>query len=148
MINTSEQLGGALGIAILSAVELGVNFHTLDGKLADQGIHPTPAQTERAHEIIVEAEQSGLNHVNGSHLANVIKPDVIASHVAAFEVTFFVSAGIALAGAVACLFLVRKTDRIKAGVFGRRSRWVSASAGRSPAITRRPAPGPGESAAG
>ena len=28
MINTSEQLGGALGIAALTAVELGVNFHS------------------------------------------------------------------------------------------------------------------------
>ena len=46
MINTSEQLGGALGIAILYAIELGVNFHELDSKLAAQGIHPTPQQTE------------------------------------------------------------------------------------------------------
>ena len=47
MINTSEQLGGALGIAALTAVELGINFSTLDDKLAEQGVHPTPQQIER-----------------------------------------------------------------------------------------------------
>jgi EmrB/QacA subfamily drug resistance transporter len=148
MINTSEQLGGALGIAALTAVELGVNFHTLDSKLAEQGVHPTPQQVERAREIIVEAEQSGLKHVAESRLLHIIEPDVIASHVTAFQVTFAVSAAIALLGAVCSLLLVRKTDRIKVGVFSRRSRWISASSGRSSAITRRPAPGPGESAAG
>jgi EmrB/QacA subfamily drug resistance transporter len=30
MINTSEQMGGALGIALLTAVELGVNFHDIE----------------------------------------------------------------------------------------------------------------------
>jgi hypothetical protein len=34
------------------------------------------------------------------------------------------------------------------GVFTRRSRWVFATSGRSPAITRRPPPRPGESATG
>jgi EmrB/QacA subfamily drug resistance transporter len=148
MINTSEQLGGALGIAALSAVELGVNFHVLKEKLAEQGIHPTPAQNERAKDLILEAEQSGLKHLPGSRLLEVIEPDVIASHVSAFQVTFAVSAGIALLGALFSLLLVRKTDRVKVGVFSRRSRWISATSGRSPAVTRRPPPAPGESAAG
>jgi MFS family permease len=148
MINTSEQLGGALGIAALTAVELGVNFHTLDSKLAEQGIHPTPEQTEKAREIIIEAEQSGLHHVADSHLLHLIEPDVIASHVTAFQVTFSVAAGIALLGAFFSLVLVRKADRVKVGVFSRRSRWISATSGRSPAVTRRPSPRPGESAVG
>jgi EmrB/QacA subfamily drug resistance transporter len=148
MINTSEQLGGALGIAALSAVELGVNFHTLDQKFAEQGVHPTPQQIERGRELIIEAEQSGIKHLPGSHLLHIIEPDVIASHVTAFEVTFAVSAGIALLGAIFSLVLVRKADRVKVGVFSRRSRWISATSGRSPAVTRRPAPQPGESATG
>src|SRR6201999_815305 len=119
MINTSEQLGGALGIAALTAVELGINFSTLDQKLAEQGVHPTPQQTERARELIIEAEQSGLKHVNGGRLLEIIEPDVIASHVSAFQVTFAVSAGIALLGALFTLLLVRKTDRVKVGVFSR-----------------------------
>jgi EmrB/QacA subfamily drug resistance transporter len=148
MINTSEQLGGAIGIAALTAIELGINFHVLREKLAEQGIHPTPEQEERGRNLIVEAEQSGLKHVPGSQLLHLIEPDVIASHVTAFQVTFAVSAGIALLGALFSLLLVRKADRVKVGVFSRRSRWISATSGRSPAVTRRPAPAPGESATG
>ena len=140
MINTSEQLGGALGIAALTAIELGVNFNVLDDKIAEQGVNPTPEQVERAGQIIAEAEQSGLKHVPDSGILHIIEPDVIASHVSAFQVTFAVSAGIALLGALSTLLLVRKTDRVKVGVFSRRSRWISASSGRSPAVTRRPAP--------
>jgi EmrB/QacA subfamily drug resistance transporter len=151
MINTSEQLGGALGIAILEAIELGVNFHKLDSQLAEQGIHPTPQQTEHARNLILEAEQKGLNNVHSDHLLEIIKPDVIASHVLAFEVTFYAAGAISLVGALVTFILVRKTDRVKgktAGVFTRRSRWIYATSGRSPAITRRPPPGPGESATG
>ncbi|HXF31198.1 MAG TPA: DHA2 family efflux MFS transporter permease subunit [Solirubrobacterales bacterium] len=151
MINTSEQLGGALGIAVLSAVELGINFHDLDAKLAAQGVHPTPQQTEHARELIVEAEEKGIDHLGHSGLLEIIKPDVISSHVHAFEVTFYASGGIALLGALVSFILVRKRDRLKpraAGVFTRRSRWIYASSGRSPAITRRPPPQQGESATG
>jgi EmrB/QacA subfamily drug resistance transporter len=151
MINTSEQLGGALGIATLSAVELGINFHDLDSKLAAQGVHPTPQQYDEARNLIIEAEQKGIGHLPHSELLNLIKPDVIASHVHAFQVTFYASAGIAVAGAVVSFILVRKRDRVKpaaAGVFTRRSRWIFATSGRSPAITRRPAPRSGESATG
>jgi EmrB/QacA subfamily drug resistance transporter len=151
MINTSEQMGGALGIAVLSAVELGINFHDLDSKLAAQGVHPTSHQTETARNLIMEAEQKGLDHLPHSGILDIIKPDVIASHVHAFEVTFYASAGIAVVGALTSLILVRKRDRIKpgtTGVFTRRSRWIFATSGRSPAITRRPAPRSGESATG
>jgi EmrB/QacA subfamily drug resistance transporter len=143
MINTSEQLGGALGIAVLSAVELGVNFHDLDSKLAAQGVHPNPQQIERARGLIVEAEEKGINHLGHGRLLDIIKPDVVSSHVHAFEVTFFASGGIALLGALSTFILVRKNDRLKqkaAGVFTRRSRWIYAGVGRSPAITRRPRP--------
>jgi EmrB/QacA subfamily drug resistance transporter len=151
MINTSEQLGGALGIAALSAVELGINFHDLDSKLAAQGVHPTPQQYEEARNVIVEAEQKGLDHLPHTEILEVIKPDVISAHVHAFEVTFYASAAIAVIGALTSFVLVRRSDRLKtktAGVFTRRSRWIFATSGRSPAITRRPAPRPGESGAG
>jgi EmrB/QacA subfamily drug resistance transporter len=149
MINTAEQLGGALGIAILEAIELGVNFAKLNDRFAEQGVHPNAHQNEVGRNLILEAEQKGLDHVGHSHILEVIKPDVIAAHVTAFEVTFYASAVIALLGAFFSLILVRKRDRVKtAGVFTRRSRWVFATSGRSPAITRRPAPKPGESATG
>jgi hypothetical protein len=56
-------------------------------------------------------------------------------------VTFYAAGGIALVGAIVSFILVRKSDRVKqkaAGVFTRRSRWIYATSGRSPAITRRP----------
>lgn len=151
MINTSEQLGGALGIAILEAIELGVNFAKLNDHFNEHGIHPNAHQNEVGRNLILEAEQKGLNHLPHSTILDVIKPDVIASHVTAFEVTFYASAGIALLGALFSFVLVRRRDRLKTGgpgIFSRRSRWISATSGRSPAITRRPPPHPGESASG
>jgi EmrB/QacA subfamily drug resistance transporter len=151
MINTSEQLGGALGIAILEAIELGVNFAKLQDHFNEHGIHPNAHQNEVGRNLILEAEQKGLNNLPHSHILDLIKPDVIASHVTAFEVTFYASAVIAILGAIVSLVLVRKRDRLKpeaAGVFTRRSRWIFATSGRSPAITRRPAPHSGESATG
>jgi EmrB/QacA subfamily drug resistance transporter len=141
MINTSEQLGGALGIAALTAVELGVNYHEIHAKLAARGIHPTPEQTERFREFILHAEQSGLKHLHQSPLIRAGIDSVVAAHVTAFQVTFAASAGIALLGAIASAALVRRRDRLAAApVFSRRSRWIYADTGRSPAITRRPVP--------
>jgi EmrB/QacA subfamily drug resistance transporter len=151
MINTSEQMGGALGIAALSAVELGVNFHDLGSKLAAEGVQPTPTQYQEASDLIIEAEQKGFGQLPHTELLEVIRPDVISSHVHAFEVTFYASAGIAMVGALVSFILVRRRDRVKpkaAGVFSRRSRWIFATSGRSPAITRRPPPRSGESATG
>jgi EmrB/QacA subfamily drug resistance transporter len=151
MINTSEQLGGALGIAILEAIELGINFSKLQDHFNERGIHPTAHQNEVGRNLILEAEQKGLNNVGHSRILDLIKPDVIASHVTAFEATFFASAGIALLGALVTFVLVRKNDRLKTpgpGVFSRRSRWIATGVGRSPAVSRRPAPRPGESASG
>ena len=149
MINTSEQLGGALGIAILEAIELGDQLRQADRTFAEHGIHPTPQQTEVGAQPDPRSRAEGLTHLPAHRDPRVIKPYVIASHVTAFEVTFYASAGIAVLGAFFSLILVRKRDRVKtAGVFTRRSRWIFATSGRSPAITRRPAPKPGESATG
>jgi EmrB/QacA subfamily drug resistance transporter len=139
MINTSEQLGGALGIAIFEAIELGVNFHRLDDRFAAHHVHPNAQQLEEGRELILRAEQSGLKHLPDTGLLHVIKPYVIESHVGAFEVTFYASSVVAILGAIVTFILVRKS---------RRSRWVATGVGRSPAISRRPAPRPGESASG
>jgi hypothetical protein len=106
---------------------------------------------EAASNVVIEAEQKGFNHLPHSHLVETIKPVVASAHVHAFEVTFYAAAGIAMAGALVSFVLVRKGDRIKAGatgIFTRRSRWILATSGRSPALTRRPPPRPGESASG
>ncbi|HZO06024.1 MAG TPA: MFS transporter, partial [Solirubrobacterales bacterium] len=141
MINTSEQLGGAIGIAALTAVELGINFAKIEDRLAERGIHPTPEQNEHARELIVQGEQAGLKNLPHSHLLEIVQPVVADAHVTAFQVTFAASAGIALTGALVCLLLVRKTDRVASGpIFSRRSRWVYVSHGRSSAISKRPPP--------
>src|ERR1700761_2239126 len=145
MINTSEQLGGALGIAILEAVELGVNFAKLHERFNEHGIHPNHHQEEIGRNLILEAERKGIDNLPHSPILNLIKPNVIASHVTAFEVTFFASAGIALLGALVTFVLVRKSDHLRPGgvcVFSRRSRWISATTGSGPAISRRPPPNP------
>jgi len=141
MINTSEQLGGALGIAILTAVEVGYYKHLVFSRLADEGIHPSPEQIERFTEFIQKAEQHGLSHVKQSHLVRETISFATAGHVDAFQLMFYVSAGIAVLGAVACFALVRRTDRVTEGaIFSRRSRWVSSNVGSTPGVTRHPPP--------
>jgi MFS family permease len=141
MINTSEQLGGAIGIAVLTAVEVGYYKHLVFSRLADVGIHPTSEQIERFTQFIQKAEQHGLNHVRQSNLVRESISYANSAHIDAFQLMFFVSAGIAVAGALACLALVRRTDRVTEGpIFSRRSRWVSANVGRTPGVTRHPPP--------
>lgn len=139
MINTSEQLGGALGIAVLLAVELGYYRHRLDEDLAARGITPTQEQVDKVRDFIQEAEQKGLNQARETPLVRTVIDDVVQTHVDGFQLSFAVGALIALIGAVSCFVLVRKEDRVGLGpVFGRRSRWRWAASGRTPGITRHP----------
>jgi MFS family permease len=139
MINTAEQLGGAVGIAALTAIELGINFHEIYSRLAARGIHPTPEQNRQAREFVIQAEQKGLHNVSAPPAVKTAIHDLVTAHVIAFQWTFSVSAGIALVGALVALVLVRRSDRVREGpVFARRSRWIAVGQGRSPAVTRRP----------
>ncbi len=142
MINTAEQMGGALGIAVLSAVLLEDYWHRLSDKLARIGIHITPAEVDQGKEFILQAEEKGRDHVVATGKIHYVLGDIINEHAAAYELTFFVAAGLSLIGAAACLILVRRGDRVSEGgpVFARRSRWVYATAGRSSAISKRPPP--------
>ncbi len=98
-----------------------------------------------------EAEEVGLRRAvsegGGGDLLQTVADYSIKAHVEAFELVFYVSAGIALVGAAIMFALVRKTDRITEGpVFSRRSRWVYASAGATtPGLTKKP---PGADPAG
>jgi EmrB/QacA subfamily drug resistance transporter len=128
VINTTEQLGGAIGIAALTAVELGVYYPVLFGRIAEKGIVPKPEQSAEVHEFIAQAEDVGLNNATRSPVVQSVYEDLIASHIIAFQMTFIVSAVIAILGALACFVLVRATSRVVVGpVFVRRSRWISAS---------------------
>ena len=142
MINTTEQMGGALGIAILTALELGYYFDKLNDVFDKTGFHPTEQQYDKVRDFIVEAEQRGLNNVpEDSRIVRLAHDYLITSHIDAFQVTFVASAGIGVLGAIACFVLVRRTTRVAEGpIFGRRSRWIYANTGRTPALTRHPPP--------
>lgn len=147
IINTSEQFGGALGIAALGAIELTyVRSDTID-RLTAQGLHPTQHQIDAYKEFIIQAEQTGVTQaLHATHRPGLVHAGLDAftgAHVAAFELTFAVSAALALVGAAVMAALVRKSDRVTKGqIFSRRSRWYAMTSGRSPAITRRPDPEP------
>jgi MFS family permease len=133
MINTAEQFGGAVGIAVLTAVELGYYYHLLYDRLAARGIHPKPEQVSRVRDFILQAEQRGFKQVHETPLVHSVRDLLIGGHIDAFQLTFAVSAGLALLGALACLVLVRRTARTVEGpVFARRSRWIWANLGRPP----------------
>jgi MFS family permease len=139
-INTTEQLGGALGIAALTAIEVGAAERITIEKVADRGIDITPERADQFKEYILQAEQAGRSHTGiDTALLRAAVEDNVLAHVDSFRITFLTSAGIALLGALVCLILVRRDDRFYAGpVFGRRSRWVWANAGTTPGLTRHP----------
>jgi EmrB/QacA subfamily drug resistance transporter len=143
MINTSEQLGGAIGIAVLLAVELGVYRDHLFDRLAGQGIRPTPEQYETVKEFVFEADRIGLTRAaaeaKGNAPVQVALQDLIDAHVSAFSTAFYVSSGLALAAGLLMFLLVRQRGRVlDTPIFARRSRWVIGHAGMSPGLTRKP----------
>lgn len=143
LINTSEQLGGAVGIAGLTAILVGISRSRTEAALLDRGIQTTSAEVDRWHQFILTIEQKGLSQIDIGRQGEVIRVaigDVLNAHVTAYETVFASTAAIALIAAVACLLLVRRTDRVRTRpVFSRRSRWEISNTGRTPGITRHPA---------
>jgi EmrB/QacA subfamily drug resistance transporter len=139
IINTAEQLGGALGIAGLGALQLSYYFHLLYTRLASRGIHPTPAQAKTVHDFIAKAEQNGLRNIPQDPIVRKVLRDLVDSHAHSFQVAFYASSAVALVGAITCAVLVSQQPRtLDHAIFGRRSRWVTANAGATPALTRLP----------
>lgn len=142
MINTAEQMGGALGIAVLSAVLLGYYWSRIIERVERYGYGPpTDKQIQQGRDFILEVEQKGRDHVQATGKIKYVLGDIVDEHAVAYELTFLVAGFIALLGALACFVLVRKSDRVERGpVFARRSRWLYTTTGRSPAITKKPGP--------
>ena len=142
MINTAEQMGGALGIAILSALELGVYFNKLNDVYQQTGFHPTDKQYDKLMNYVVEAEQRGLSHVPlDSKVVRLAHDYIISVHIDAFQVMFVASAGIALVGAVVVLRARPQDDPGRPGPDLRPPLALDlANTGRTPAITRHPPP--------
>jgi MFS family permease len=139
IINTAEQMGGAIGIAGLGAAQLGYYYHLLYSRLAARGINPTPAQSQTVKHFIDQAELKGLHNVRLDPTVRYVLHDLVHSHAQSFQFAFYISAGVALLGAVMSLMLVRKQPRtLDHPIFGRRSRWVHANVGTTPAVSRLP----------
>ena len=139
IINTAEQLGGAIGIAGLGALQLSYYFHQLYARLTSRGIHPTAAESQTVRDFIAKAEQQGLHSVPQNSIVRSVYTDLVQSHAHSFEIAFYASSGIALVGAIACAILVRGQPRtLDHPIFGRRSRWITANAAVTPALTRLP----------
>jgi hypothetical protein len=63
VIDTSEQLGGAIGIAVFTVVLLNHYFDSIFEQAANAGITVTDAQMRAGHEFALRAEQEGFNQV-------------------------------------------------------------------------------------
>ena len=143
VINTAEQLGGAIGIAGLTTILFTTYFDRLDSYASSRGVQVTAEEIERFRAFILRVEEVGIADVRETPFIRRALPLATDSFVHAFEVTMLVVAGIALLGAVCSFVLVRKTDRVaEAPVFSRRSRWVWMAPGQGPGLTRQPAPEP------
>jgi MFS family permease len=140
VINTAEQVGGAIGIAGLGALQLGYYFDHLWARVDAAGLHPTPDQIQTVHDFVAEAEQKGLRNVPVNPTVGQIYDDLVQVHADSFRFAFAASAVIAIVGAVACLLLVRRTSlEVPGRVFVPRSRWIVANAGATtPGLTRTP----------
>ena len=128
VINTTEQLGGAIGIAALLAVEIGYYKTKLFERLAERGINPSQEQIAEAKGFILRAERDGLRQAYARYGENnrVVRSsfeDVLDAHIQGFQLAFYVSSGVALIGAAIMFTLVRKQSRTIAAAPHRRGRW-------------------------
>jgi len=142
IIDTSEQLGGAVGIALFSVILLHVYFGRLYERLGERGITPTQGEIQRGREFVLRAEQKGIRQVSAPpHIREVIG-QFEAAHVYGFQITFGIMGVVALVGAAVCWLLVRQGDHLApTGIFSRRSQWVWSAKGEGPGISRKPSPG-------
>jgi MFS family permease len=127
MINTAEQLGGAIGIAGFLALEYRYYLDRLYASLDTRGIEPTQAQIETGREYMLRAEQAGLHNVPEPGVIREVFSDITAAHVDGFQLAFGGSAIVAAVGVVVCLVLVRHGDPVGMPIRSRRSRWILAN---------------------
>jgi MFS family permease len=127
VINTTEQLGGAIGIAGFLALEYRHYLNETSDRLAERGIQPTPAQEEAGREFMLKAEQEGLRNVQAPEFLQRVFDDLNAAHVDGFQLAFGASGAVALLGALVCWALVRRGDPLGVKIRSRRSRWILAS---------------------
>ena len=150
VIDTSEQFGGAIGIAVMTALFLQYYLSRFFDLLVDRGIHPTASQNDRAAEYVMRAEQEGLDQVRPPKFLGDVFGDFHDAHVAGYRFVFVLAGIMALVGAAVAFFLVRRDDRTFGTTASSRaaSRWVWASSGVGPGLTRKEEPAGDADAAG
>jgi EmrB/QacA subfamily drug resistance transporter len=139
VIDTTEQFGGALGIALLYAVLIGTYVHNRTDIFASHRLPTGGATVDQLRAFIIHAEQTGLNPSKAPQAIVPLLSDARQAFLDAFQTTMVVSAVIAALGALVCAVLVRKGDRVAGRIFSRRSRWAYANPG-GPGLTRKPVP--------
>ena len=145
IIDTSEQLGGGVGIAVFTVVLLHIYFGRLFELLAERGITVTQSEMHQGREFVLRAEQEGLRQVTPPPRVREVLGQFEEAHIHAFQLTFVLMGVVAIVAAAVCWLLVRRGDHMApAGVFGRRSRWSWTTKGEGPGLTRKPAPGTSE----
>ena len=108
--------GGAIGIAALTALEVGAAERITENRLVDRGVEPTAQQIDVFKEYLLQAEQAGRSQVPvDSKVVRVAIHDNLLAHVDSYRLTFLTTTGIAQVGALICLLLVRKEDRFLPG---------------------------------
>jgi hypothetical protein len=87
---------------------LGYYFNHLYERFSVENIVPTAAQAQEVHDYIAQAKQFGLQNVPTTPVVQEVYDDLIQAHAQSYQFTFYVSAALALVGAVASFALVRK----------------------------------------
>jgi hypothetical protein len=141
VIDTSEQLGGAIGIAVFTVVLLHTYVDSIFEQAANFGVRISDEEMRAGHEFALRAEQHGFNQVDvPGGLPAEFAEGCKGGHADAFRFTFVLMGAIALVGAALSYLLVRRDDQVRHWrVFSRRSRWTWALTGQRPGLTRKPA---------
>jgi hypothetical protein len=83
-VDDAEQVGGAIGIAGLAALQVGFYFHLLGERLAARNVNPTPEQSKIVHDFIAQAEVSGLRNVPSNPVVNEVIHDLVDAQAQSF----------------------------------------------------------------
>ncbi|MCB0919520.1 MAG: MFS transporter [Actinobacteria bacterium] len=138
MIGTSEQLGGAFGIAILMTITVTLYLESLFDRLARDGVSTTPEQIEQLKDTLVSAEATGLNPDELPTIVAVIIEPAGLSFVFGARIALLAAVVVCVACGLLSLVLVRNPQEPDSmhshrsmATSTRRSRWVHASHSRT-----------------
>lgn len=126
VINTSEQLGGALGIAGFLAIEFGYYIDKVDAFAREGGVTPASGKYASVHDYIQQVEQKGYHHVSQSDFVRQIVDFLKHAHVEAYELMYYSTIAVAMIGAAVSWSMIRPGPSLGIKVRSRRMRWVIA----------------------